>query len=236
MWSFFLQLRVIDDHSDYEQDSREHPERILQKGDVSLADLRYVAAITFAVQLGLSLWRDDGVGRVTIAWLLATGWTALIACGFMARSWLTNHRVVEDAAHTAVLTFAALWIAQFGAGQRTLPGSVVWLGIALYLSALALELATPPEGDTAPGRATAALLLAATAAVGLALRAIPNVDLELASLALAITVIPVLVALAHGVLARDHACQPWIKPTVGLAILCQEAITVTAVMTARGLA
>src|SRR5262245_27757810 len=40
LWSFFLWLRVLDEHKDFENDRVAHPQRVLQRGLVTLGDLR----------------------------------------------------------------------------------------------------------------------------------------------------------------------------------------------------
>ena len=37
---FFFHLRVFDEHKDFEDDSRHHPERVLQRGIITLRELR----------------------------------------------------------------------------------------------------------------------------------------------------------------------------------------------------
>src|SRR3954469_6703226 len=65
LWSFFLWLRVLDEHKDFDNDLIAHPNRVLQRGLITLADLRRVGVVVLLFQLATSLWIDGGVGVVT---------------------------------------------------------------------------------------------------------------------------------------------------------------------------
>src|SRR5690349_3066406 len=67
VWCFFLMLRVFDEHKDFDADAIAHPNRVLQRGLVTLRDLRVLGALAIAVQVGISIWLDAGIGNVT-AW------------------------------------------------------------------------------------------------------------------------------------------------------------------------
>ena len=51
---FFFHLRVFDEHKDFEEDSRFHPHRVLQRGVITLADLRVLAALCIVAEIGLA--------------------------------------------------------------------------------------------------------------------------------------------------------------------------------------
>ncbi len=38
LWGFFLMLRVFDEHKDYDKDLHNHPDRVLQRGVITLGD------------------------------------------------------------------------------------------------------------------------------------------------------------------------------------------------------
>jgi 4-hydroxybenzoate polyprenyltransferase len=51
-WSFFLVLRIFDEHKDYELDCQNHPQRVLQSGLITLNHLKIVAALAISLQVG----------------------------------------------------------------------------------------------------------------------------------------------------------------------------------------
>ena len=51
VWCFFLMLRVFDEHKDFAADAVAHPDRVLQRGAITLGHLRIVGVLAIAVQL-----------------------------------------------------------------------------------------------------------------------------------------------------------------------------------------
>ncbi len=114
MWSFFLLLRVLDEHKDYELDCLNHPQRVLQSGQITLAHLRGVGAVAVAIMAGASLAADRGFGHVTSAWLMVMVWTALMTKEFFVADWLKPRLVPYAISHMAVMVLVAVWGASFG--------------------------------------------------------------------------------------------------------------------------
>lgn len=235
VWSFFLQLRIVDEHTDYEEDAHHHPGRVLQSGGVTLIHLRRVAACALFIQLAACTLADKGLGMVTITWCLAIAWTVLIGLGFYARSWLASRPALETVLHTAVMPIAAVWMAQFGARERILPGYTAWIASAVFLSALAFDLGRRTGGTAPIRRAMAAgiigLLTLSSLAIALGLGGIHNTRLTLVCGALAFTMSPVLFALG----SRRSGAGRYVRPTLAFAIVGQETIAAIAVLAARGL-
>jgi 4-hydroxybenzoate polyprenyltransferase len=88
---------VFDEHKDYEVDLRNHPDRVLQSGRVTLGHLKVVGAVALAVQVATCLLEDGGVGRVTFWWALTFGWTLhnpnrfVFAAGHRSEHWYGLH-------------------------------------------------------------------------------------------------------------------------------------------------
>ncbi|MCE1704505.1 prenyltransferase, partial [Enterobacter hormaechei] len=59
-FSYFLLLRIFDEHKDYQLDCEHHPQRILQRGIITLKNLRVLGICCIALQLGGSLFLDRG--------------------------------------------------------------------------------------------------------------------------------------------------------------------------------
>ncbi|MGH2897146.1 MAG: hypothetical protein ACRDMZ_00605, partial [Solirubrobacteraceae bacterium] len=140
LWLFFLWLRVLDEHKDFEADAVAHPDRVLQRGLVTLGELRVVGGVSLAIQLAVSLWIDGGCGAVAAWWLAAVAWSLLMAKEFFVREWLRQHIMWYAFSHMVVMLLLVAWVAAMGA-----PGAVQsrapWLLAALvYMSGLAFEM------------------------------------------------------------------------------------------------
>jgi len=140
-WAFFLMLRVFDEHKDYALDCRLYPERVLQRGLITLGHLKVVGALAIAAQLALSIGQDGGVGPVTVRWLVVLGWSLLMLREFFVRAWLGRHLVIYAASHMIVTPLSILWIAQLGAGGGHLDGAVWAYAAMSFLFGFCFEIA-----------------------------------------------------------------------------------------------
>src|SRR6185436_6178910 len=57
LFCFFFHLRVFDEHKDWADDVIHHPDRVLQRGVVTLRDLRVLGGIAIAVEIVLAAVR-----------------------------------------------------------------------------------------------------------------------------------------------------------------------------------
>jgi hypothetical protein len=160
---FFITVRVIDEHSDYEADMREHPDRALQRSEVTLADLRAVAVVSTAVQVAACLSAAAPAAAVS-AWVVASAWSLL--WGTELFGLLRPPRALVVVAHVMLVPLAALWLAQLGARHGTLAAPVWELGGAALLATMAIEAARMlGKLEGGPDRTAYALGLAAAVAV-----------------------------------------------------------------------
>jgi hypothetical protein len=140
LWSFFLWLRVLDEHKDFENDRVAHPHRVLQRGLVTLGNLRVVGGAAVVLQLVVSLWIDGGVGPVTLWWLAAFVWTVLMAREFFARAWLRRHLMWYAVSHMVVMPLVVAWVATMGAVVATRSPATWTLAALVFASGLAFEM------------------------------------------------------------------------------------------------
>ena len=111
---FFFHLRVFDEHKDFEEDSRFHPHRVLQRGVITLADLRVLAAIALVLEVALSL----AAGRAPfVAWIFPFLFSLLMLREFFAADWLRRHFLVYATSHMLLMPLLSLMIFSF-ATQR----------------------------------------------------------------------------------------------------------------------
>ena len=193
----FLQLRIADEHKDFQDDLRFRPERPVPRGLVTLAKLRAVAAFAAAVQLA-SVFT---LGVRTAGWLaLVWMWMGLMTVEFFAPRQLKARPLLYLVSHMAVMPLIALFaLAAMSGGSPPLGmGLAAFLALSLF-NGLALELGrktwAPADeregvetysrlwGPAGAAGATAAALLCATAAALLALACVDA--LRLAPLPLA---------------------------------------------------
>jgi 4-hydroxybenzoate polyprenyltransferase len=145
-WSFFLMLRVFDEHKDYELDLHNHPERVLQSGRVTLGHLKALGVLAIATQAGVSVFLDEGVGSVTTLWVLVIVWSSLMAKEFFIGAWLEKRLVLYALSHMVVMPMALVWMAQMGAGSAELPETIGLLAGLSFLSGAAFEVTRKAKG------------------------------------------------------------------------------------------
>lgn len=180
---FFLQLRVADEHKDYETDCRFRPSRPVPRGLVRLEELRWVAFVAVAAQATLA----TTLHPVLLAPLaLVWGWMALMTVEFFAPHALKARPVLYMISHMAVMPLIALFGVACGSFDEPLTGLSPALGAFLtlaFVNGVAIEIARKcwaPE-DERPGvetysslwgpRATA-IVTAVSIGVGAALAAL----------------------------------------------------------------
>jgi hypothetical protein len=249
--AFFLLLRVLDEHKDFCADSAAHPERALQRGLVTLDQLKVIGLVAVAIQLGVSLWLDAGIGQVTLSWAAALVWSALMAKEFFAREWI-RHRILFYAfSHMLVMPLVAVWIASMGAIDSA-HASAVWVFAGLaFLAGLAFEVARKirapndehPMADSytqslGVARATALLMgvVCGAAVVAMALMRITTGSLPgYLVVALAACVLFATIALSKFRTSRTSYDARRSETAAGIAALAAQIVVIVAVVAARGL-
>ena len=142
---FPLMIRVFDEHKDYEEDVHNHPDRILQRGIITLGHLKVVGAIAIGLQLGISIYLDGGFGLITQAWLVVMGWSLLMAKEFFLGEWLEKRLFLYAFTHQLVSPMASYWIVCMAQSQSLEPGVFPTEGIwpitfLLMASGFAIEV------------------------------------------------------------------------------------------------
>jgi hypothetical protein len=145
-WAFFLMLRVFDEHKDYALDCQNHPDRVLQRGLITLEHLKAVGALCIAAQLGVSLYLDGGFGLVTGWWLGVMGYSLLMAKEFFVGEWLAARLLLYAVSHMVVMPLSLCWMAQVGAGGTLVTADVALLAGLSFLSGGAFEVTRKTRG------------------------------------------------------------------------------------------
>ncbi len=103
----FFQLRVADEHKDFEFDALHHPERPVPRGLVSLAELRTLAFSAGLFQLtAVMLLNPTLILPLALAWL----YMGLMTREFFVGEWLRDHQVLYMLTHMCILFFTDLFI------------------------------------------------------------------------------------------------------------------------------
>jgi 4-hydroxybenzoate polyprenyltransferase len=111
---FFLHLRIFDDHKDYAADCRYYPDRVLQRGVVTLGELKLVAAAAIFVELSLAAANSPAA---FVAVLAAVAFSVLMLNEFFAAEFLERHFLLSASVHMLVTPLLALVVFSFATGQ-----------------------------------------------------------------------------------------------------------------------
>lgn len=151
-WLWFLALRIVDDLGDRESDDVAHPERLLQRGVVSPAELRAVAGMSLAAMLATTLLADGGVGSVTLTWLVAVVVTGLVSSDAVAPAALRARPMLHRLLRVPCSALPVLWWAQLGSGGTGLTTDAVVLALVSILIVVAFDVARKLEPATGEGQ------------------------------------------------------------------------------------
>ncbi len=137
---FFFLLRVFDEHKDYKEDCINYPNRVLQRGLITLNQLRILGLFSILIQAGISLTLDRGVGMVTISWLMALGWSLLMAKEFFCPDWLKPRLVLYAFSHMLIMPLLLIWAMTMGNNELVEPLGVLLLGLMSFFCGFTFEI------------------------------------------------------------------------------------------------
>nr|WP_298172111.1 hypothetical protein [uncultured Pseudomonas sp.] len=145
-WSFFLLLRVLDEHKDYQLDCHNHPQRVLQSGLITLDHLKVAGLLAVTAQLALSLWLDRGIGQATYAWLALLAWTLLMAKEFFVGAWLNRHLTWYAVSHMLVMPLLVYWLANLAQPGVRLGDELLAMMLLAFVSGFCFEITRKTKG------------------------------------------------------------------------------------------
>jgi 4-hydroxybenzoate polyprenyltransferase len=138
---FFFELRVSDEHKDFDDDLRWRPYRPVPRGLVTLRELLWVAVAGAGIQLALALWLEP---RLVTPLLAVWGYMGLMTREFGVREWLRRHPITVLWSHMLILPLIDLyatacdWMPS-GAG-RVVSGGLAWFLVASFFNGIVVEL------------------------------------------------------------------------------------------------
>lgn len=151
-WLWFLALRIVDDLGDRDADDIAHPDRLLQRGIVAPRELRAVAGLSLAAMLATTLLADDGVGPVTLTWLVAVVVTGLVSSDTVAPAALRDRPMLHRLLRVPCSALPVLWWAQLGSGGTGLTSDAAILALVAILIVVAFDVARKLEPAAGAGQ------------------------------------------------------------------------------------
>ncbi len=146
-WSWFLLLRIFDEHKDYQIDLHNHPQRILQSGLITLGHLRLIGAAAICSQILWSLYLDHWQpGAALLAWAMMFAWTCLMGKEFFCGAWLEKRLTLYAFSHMLVMPLIVWWLANLGVSGVSLSTTMIWLMALAFVSGFAFEITRKTKG------------------------------------------------------------------------------------------
>jgi hypothetical protein len=107
MFLLLFHLRVFDEHKDFAQDAATRPDRPVQRGLVTLRQLKVAGAIAIGAEIAIAL----ASGVRGLWWLLPLGYSVLMLFEFGAPKWLERHYPIYAVSHSAITSMVCIALA-----------------------------------------------------------------------------------------------------------------------------
>jgi 4-hydroxybenzoate polyprenyltransferase len=98
--TFFLVLRILDEHKDADVDARYRPELPVPRGVIALGELRAIGGAALVVVLALNAWVAP---VLLLPCALVAGWAFLMTKEFFVRDWLRAHLLAYLVTHMMIM-------------------------------------------------------------------------------------------------------------------------------------
>lgn len=145
-WSLFFLLRVFDEHKDYELDVKNHPQRVLQSGLITLTHLKIAGLICFLVQVLWCLTLDRGFGSAFAAWALMFLWACLMTVEFFCGEWLEKRLTLYAFSHMLIMFLIGWWAANMASPDVSLDFGLTAHLLMLFVGGFAFEITRKTRG------------------------------------------------------------------------------------------
>jgi 4-hydroxybenzoate polyprenyltransferase len=114
MLCVFLHLRIFDDHKDFVEDCRNFPCRVLQRGEITLAELKRIGALAISLELILGIVAGPAALASVI---IVLAYSLLMLKEFFIRNWLKRHFLIYVSVHMLIMPLLALLVFSFATGR-----------------------------------------------------------------------------------------------------------------------
>ena len=116
--AIFFHLRVFDEHKDYEEDLKHHPHRVLQRGLITLTDLRKLGVCAITLQLGLAFaWLLFISPGPLVSVVIAQVFSLLMLREFFVGEWLRARFLVYAISHMLIMPLLAMVVFSYATGR-----------------------------------------------------------------------------------------------------------------------
>jgi len=136
---FFLIIRILDEHKDYQHDLIHYPNRILQQGLVSLKQLKIIGGIIGLAILSVHLIQYDQF-QLIISLALLSGWLFLMRFDFFMQQSLKKYILLYAFSHMFIFFFVIWWIVQLINPEANYSLSVFYLQAFAFCGGYAGEI------------------------------------------------------------------------------------------------
>jgi hypothetical protein len=136
---FFLQLRIADEHKDFEEDSRWRPYRAVPRGLVKLRELAAIFVAGCLIQAGLALWLQPRL----VLWLgLTWAYLAAMSREFGVRAWLKARPVTYLWSHMIIMPLIDFYASgtDWTLHLQRPPRGLEWFLAASFCNGVVIEL------------------------------------------------------------------------------------------------
>ena len=114
----FFHLRVFDEHKDFQEDCRHYPDRVLQRGLISLKHLKIAGVIAIILELACAAcWMPTGKPAALVAVLVTLGFSLLMLKEFFVARWLKEHFLIYAMSHMMIMPLIAMVVFSFTTGE-----------------------------------------------------------------------------------------------------------------------
>jgi 4-hydroxybenzoate polyprenyltransferase len=107
MFLLLFHLRVFDEHKDFAQDAATRPDRPVQRGLITLGQLKVAGAVAIAIEVALAI----SAGTRGLWWALPLGYSVLMLFEFGAPRWLERHYPIYAISHSAITSMVCIALA-----------------------------------------------------------------------------------------------------------------------------
>ncbi|MCA6063364.1 UbiA family prenyltransferase [Thalassolituus marinus] len=146
-WSLFLVIRIFDEHKDYELDVLNHPQRVLQSGQITLRHLKILGALAVTLQVAFSFYLGLPVLWV---WLLMFVYLCLMGAEFFCGAWLEKRLLIYALSHMAIMPLIVIWLACMAQPGQSLAaftsGAMLSMMALSFVSGFCFEITRKTRG------------------------------------------------------------------------------------------
>ena len=153
---FFFHLRVFDEHKDFKSDSHHYPDRVLQRGLVSLRQLTLLCVIAIGVELLFSwLWQPESKPAALVSVSIAIVYSLLMLKEFFIGRGLKRHFLAYAVSHMLIMPLLAMIPFSFATGKYAweAPGWFWWYAFVGFFVTFNWEISRKirPPSEERPG-------------------------------------------------------------------------------------